>query len=154
MSEQEGDEVTGGPKHAICEVGLGVDTVKEAIEFRVGPACNWTVFHPRPYFKAHVALWGESLSKDDMRMLGDACHELEQEAADMSMYDAASEADGAESGFIWPEEKHGFDDGSEPREETETYRTTRELTIRPQEIELPEGTILFEFDMGYDPGRG
>lgn len=85
--------------HAVAEVKLGRDTAEEAIEFRVGPPCNWTVFYPEPYYNSHVALWGDHLEVEHLRLLADACNELEREASDMSMYEEAKQASTAAKGF-------------------------------------------------------
>ena len=87
--------------HVLIEVPAGgKESAKEVIDYRVGPACNYRFFRDWRN-QQMLVLWGGSLSTDTLRRLGDACHELEQEHADMAIYDGASAADRMEGAFIF-----------------------------------------------------
>jgi len=88
------------PNHVIIKVPAGgKETAKQALSYRVGPACNWAFFYTRRSEK--LVLWGEHLDETTLRRLGNACHELQQEHADMAMYDAAKGADRMEGKFVF-----------------------------------------------------
>lgn len=89
------------PNHTVIEVPPGGrEVAQEVIEYRVGPPVNYTIFQDWRA-RERLVLWGEQLSEDTLRRLGDACHDLEQEYADMAMYDAAKGADRMEGKFVF-----------------------------------------------------
>lgn len=90
-----------GPNHVVLDVPPGGrDVALEVLQYRVGPYVNFAFFRTWRE-ERKLVMWGEKLSEQMLRQLGDACHELEQEYSEMAMYDAAKAADRMEGKFVF-----------------------------------------------------
>lgn len=101
MSDMSPVEQRNHVKHVVIDLpASGREPAREVLDYRVGPAVNYTFFRDWRG-NTNLILWGDSLSEETLRTLGNACHELEQEHADMAMYDAAKAADRMEGAFVF-----------------------------------------------------
>lgn len=102
-------------RHVEIEVPAGGrDVADEVLQYRVGPAVNYT--YMRGFRGTKLVMWGEKLSDDMLRRLGDACNDLEREYADMAMYEAASDADSMAGRFVFHDEIQTAENATEAGE--------------------------------------
>lgn len=104
-----------------CKAG-GRDIMREVLEYRVGPAADWT------FVRGTLILAGrsEQVDEDLKRQLMSATHDLQMEYSDDAIYDAAEDADRLESEIS--------------RTEIETWdeATVAVATVPPRELSLDD----------------